>query len=446
MEQFEQLVTLMEKNQIAALKKRLGGMNATDVAAFLENLDPEKRLLVFRVLPKDLAADAFTYLPAEMQQTIVETISDGEVSRLADELCLDDTVDFLEVVPANVVKKVLRNVDKETRERITEFLKYPKNSAGSLMTVEFVELHDRLTVGQALDTVRREGDQMETVDTLYTIDNTHHLTGTLTLLDLVRADSSRKISELKHAPAAVARTLEDQEEVAADFSKYDLSHMPVVDGEGRLVGLITVDDIVDVIQDENTEDMEKMAAMAPSEKPYLKTSPWDLAKHRILWLLALMLSATITGRIITGFEELLAQAVVLTAFIPMLMDTGGNCGAQSSTMVIRGLALGQIAPRDIGRVLWKELRVSIICGVMLGVVNFARILCFEQVGAAVALAVSLSLVVTVICSKCVGGLLPILAKMVHLDPAVMASPLITTLVDTVSLLVFFSFSKMILGI
>ena len=426
MEQFEQLVTLMEKNQIAALKKRLGGMNATDVAAFLENLDPEKRLLVFRVLPKDLAADAFTYLPAEMQQTIVETISDGEVSRLADELCLDDTVDFLEEVPANVVKKVLRNVDKETRERITEFLKYPKNSAGSLMTVEFVELHDRLTVGQALDTVRREGDQMETVDTLYTIDNTHHLTGTLTLLDLVRADSSQKISELKHAPAAVARTLEDQEEVAADFSKYDLSHMPVVDGEGRLVGLITVDDIVDVIQDENTEDMEKMAAMAPSEKPYLKTSPWDLAKHRILWLLA--------------------QAVVLTAFIPMLMDTGGNCGAQSSTMVIRGLALGQIAPRDIGRVLWKELRVSIICGVMLGVVNFARILCFEQVGAAVALAVSLSLVVTVICSKCVGGLLPILAKMVHLDPAVMASPLITTLVDTVSLLVFFSFSKMILGI
>ena len=317
MEQFEQLVTLMEKNQIATLKKRLGGMNATDVAAFLENLDPEKRLLVFRVLPKDLAADAFTYLPAEMQQTIVETISDGEVSRLADELCLDDTVDFLEEVPANVVKKVLRNVDKETRERITEFLKYPKNSAGSLMTVEFVELHDSLTVGQALDTVRREGDQMETVDTLYTIDNTHHLTGTLTLLDLVRADSSRKISELKHAPAAVARTLEDQEEVAADFSKYDLSHMPVVDGEGRLVGLITVDDIVDVIQDENTEDMEKMAAMAPSEKPYLKTSPWDLAKHRILWLLALMLSATITGRIITGFEELLAQAVVLTAFIPM---------------------------------------------------------------------------------------------------------------------------------
>ena len=298
MEQFEQLVTLMEKNQIATLKKRLGGMNATDVAAFLENLDPEKRLLVFRVLPKDLAADAFTYLPAEMQQTIVETISDGEVSRLADELCLDDTVDFLEEVPANVVKKVLRNVDKETRERITEFLKYPKNSAGSLMTVEFVELHDRLTVGQALDTVRREGDQMETVDTLYTIDNTHHLTGTLTLLDLVRADSSRKISELKHAPAAVARTLEDQEEVAADFSKYDLSHMPVVDGEGRLVGLITVDDIVDVIQDENTEDMEKMAAMAPSEKPYLKTSPWDLAKHRILWLLALMLSATITGHII----------------------------------------------------------------------------------------------------------------------------------------------------
>ena len=305
MEQFEQLVTLMEKNQIAALKKRLGGMNATDVAAFLENLAPEKRLLVFRVLPKDLAADAFTYLPAEMQQTIVETISDGEVSRLADELCLDDTVDFLEEVPANVVKKVLHNVDKETRERITEFLKYPKNSAGSLMTVEFVELHDRLTVGQALDTVRREGDQMETVDTLYTIDNTHHLTGTLTLLDLVRADSSRKISELKHAPAAVARTLEDQEEVAADFSKYDLSHMPVVDGEGRLVGLITVDDIVDVIQDENTEDMEKMAAMAPSEKPYLKTSPWDLAKHRILWLLALMLSATITGRPVTGSVRVL---------------------------------------------------------------------------------------------------------------------------------------------
>ena len=439
MEQFEQLVTLMEKNQIAALKKRLGGMNATDVAAFLENLDPEKRLLVFRVLPKDLAADAFTYLPAEMQQTIVETISDGEVSRLADELCLDDTVDFLEEVPANVVKKVLRNVDKETRERITEFLKYPKNSAGSLMTVEFVELHDRLTVGQALDTVRREGDQMETVDTLYTIDNTHHLTGTLTLLDLVRADSSRKISELKHAPAAVARTLEDQEEVAADFSKYDLSHMPVVDGEGRLVGLITVDDIVDVIQDENTEDFEKMAGMTPSDDTYLRTPVITLAKHRIIWLMVLMLSAMVTGAMLEYYEAAFVSIPLLVTFIPQIMDTGGNCGSQASTMIIRGLALDEISPKDFTKAWWKEIRVALLCSIALCSVNFIRIL-IQYHDPQVALVVSGTLMLTICMAKSLGCILPILAKILKLDPAIMASPLITTITDAFSILVYFNFA------
>ncbi len=446
MERFEQLQQLIHNNQIGTLKMKLAEMNVVDIAAFMEVLDPERRLLVFRVLPKDLSADVFSYLPAEAQEHIVDAISDKEVSQVVDGLFLDDTVDFLEEVPANIVKKVLRNVDGETRGRIRQFLNYPKDSAGSLMTVEFIELHDRLTVRGAMDHIRKAGEEMETVNTIYTIDNTHHLIGALRLFDLIKNSEDKRLADLRTAAPLSVRTGEDREEVARIFHRYDLSELPVVDGEGRLVGLITVDDIMDVIQQENTEDMEKMAAIAPSEKEYLKTSPLEMFRKRIVWLMVLMVSATITGRIITGFESVLQSAVALAAFIPMLMDTGGNCGAQSSMMVIRGLALGQVACRDILRVLLKELRVSLLCGTALALVNFGRILLFEQAGVMVALAVSLSLLVTVISAKCIGGLLPILAKMARADPAVMASPLITTLVDAVSLMVFFTFSKIILKI
>ena len=420
MDRNERLQQLIRSNRLRELKADLSSWNPADVASFLEQLDGERRLLVFRVLPKDLAAAAFAYLPPEMEEQIVSAISDAEVGQVMDRLFTDDAVNFLEEVPANVVLRALRSVDKDTRERITRFLNYPKNSAGSLMTAEFIELHDRLTAREALDVVRREGSRMETVDVVYTIDDTRRLTGALRLFDLIRAREGLALRDIKRDQPVAAKTLEDQEDVARAFRRYDLTQMPVVDGEGRLVGIITADDVMDVIQQENTEDMERMAAMAPSEKPYLKTSPFALAKKRIVWLLVLMISATFTG---------------------------GNCGSQSSTLVIRGLALGEIRPRDALRVLNKELAVSLLCGATLAAVNFGRILLFEpQTGAAVALAVSLSLLVTVMVSKCLGGLLPIAAKAVHLDPAVMASPLITTVVDAVSLLVYFGFARAILGI
>ena len=447
MDRNERLQQLIRSNRLRELKADLSSWNPADIASFLEELDGERRLLVFRVLPKDLAAAAFAYLPPEMEEQIVSAISDAEVGQVMDRLFTDDAVNFLEEVPANVVLRALRSVDKDTRERITRFLNYPKNSAGSLMTAEFIELHDRLTAREALDVVRREGSRMETVDVVYTIDDTRRLTGALRLFDLIRAREGLALRDIKRDQPVAAKTLEDQEDVARAFRRYDLTQMPVVDGEGRLVGIITADDVMDVIQQENTEDMERMAAMAPSEKPNLKTSPVALAKKRIVWLLVLMISATFTGGIINGFQEVLSSVVVLAAFIPMLMDTGGNCGSQSSTLVIRGLALGEIRPRDALRVLKKELAVSLLCGAALAAVNFGRILLFEpQTGAAVALAVSLSLLVTVMVSKCLGGLLPIAAKAVHLDPAVMASPLITTVVDAVSLLVYFGFARAILGI
>lgn len=447
MDRNERLQQLIRSNRLRELKADLSSWNPADVASFLEQLDGERRLLVFRVLPKDLAAAAFAYLPPEMEEQIISSISDAEVGQVMDRLFTDDAVNFLEEVPANVVLRALRSVDKDTRERITRFLNYPKNSAGSLMTAEFIELHDCLTAREALDVVRREGSRMETVDVVYTIDDTRRLTGALRLFDLIRAREGLALRDIKRDQPVAVKTLQDQEDVARAFRRYDLTQMPVVDGEGRLVGIITADDVMDVIQQENTEDMERMAAMAPSEKPYLKTSPFELAKKRIVWLLVLMISATFTGGIINGFQEVLSSVVVLAAFIPMLMDTGGNCGSQSSTLVIRGLALGEIRPRDALRVLNKELAVSLLCGVTLAAVNFGRILLFEpQTGAAVALAVSLSLLVTVMVSKCLGGLLPIAAKAVHLDPAVMASPLITTVVDAVSLLVYFGFARAILGI
>lgn len=438
MERFEQLNTLLQSGNLTALRQALAGMNEVDIADFMQDLDKEKTLLVFRLLPKDLFADVFSYMEPDRQQLIVESISDKEVQRVIDDLYMDDVVDFLEEVPANVVKRVLRTVDKETRKTILEYLQYPRDSAASLMTPEFVEFHERTKIVDALQMIRETAMEKETLDVIYVIDQTHHLTGFTTLYKLITADEQAQVADCMDKNVLSVHTLDDKEQVARTFTRYDLSAMPVVDHEGRLVGLITVDDIVDVIQDENTEDMEIMAAMTPSEKPYLKTSVFDLAKHRVLWLLILMVSATVTGRIISYYDGLLQTAVVLASFIPMLMDTGGNCGSQASVMVIRGLALGEVEMRDILRVLWKELRVGLLVGVVLSVVNFGRIMLFEGVGTMVALTVSLSLFVTVVVAKCIGCSLPIVARRCGFDPAVMASPFITTIVDAISLVVFFN--------
>lgn len=444
MERFEQLNTLLQSGNLTALRQALAGMNEVDIADFMQDLDKEKTLLVFRLLPKDLFADVFSYMEPDRQQLIVESISDKEVQRVIDDLYMDDVVDFLEEVPANVVKRVLRTVDKETRKTILEYLQYPRDSAASLMTPEFVEFHERTKIVDALQMIRETAMEKETLDVIYVIDQTHHLTGFTTLYKLITADEQAQVADCMDKNVLSVHTLDDKEQVARTFTRYDLSAMPVVDHEGRLVGLITVDDIVDVIQDENTEDMEIMAAMTPSEKPYLKTSVFDLAKHRVLWLLILMVSATVTGRIISYYDGLLQTAVVLASFIPMLMDTGGNCGSQASVMVIRGLALGEVEMRDILRVLWKELRVGLLVGVVLSVVNFGRIMLFESVGTMVALTVSLSLFVTVVVAKCIGCSLPIVARRCGFDPAVMASPFITTIVDAISLVVFFNIATNLL--
>lgn len=444
MERFEQLNTLLQSGNLTALRQALAGMNEVDIADFMQVLDKEKTLLVFRLLPKDLFADVFSYMEPDRQQLIVESISDKEVQRVIDDLYMDDVVDFLEEVPANVVKRVLRTVDKETRKTILEYLQYPRDSAASLMTPEFVEFHERTKIVDALQMIRETAMEKETLDVIYVIDQTHHLTGFTTLYKLITADEQAQVADCMDKNVLSVHTLDDKEQVARTFTRYDLSAMPVVDHEGRLVGLITVDDIVDVIQDENTEDMEIMAAMTPSEKPYLKTSVFDLAKHRVLWLLILMVSATVTGRIISYYDGLLQTAVVLASFIPMLMDTGGNCGSQASVMVIRGLALGEVEMRDILRVLWKELRVGLLVGVVLSVVNFGRIMLFESVGTMVALTVSLSLFVTVVVAKCIGCSLPIVARRCGFDPAVMASPFITTIVDAISLVVFFNIATNLL--
>ncbi|MDR2514115.1 MAG: magnesium transporter [Christensenellaceae bacterium] len=447
MEHFEELGALLQGNRLPELRSALREMNAVDIAAFMEDLPKERALLVFRLLPKDLCADVFSYMEDTAQQLmIVESISDREVRAVIEDLFLDDAVDFLEEMPANVVKRVLRSVDKGTREQISEFLKYPQDSAASLMTVEFVELHDHYTVREAFARLRATAVDKETVDLLYAIDRTHHLTGFISLYKLVTSPEDALLSDCMERNVLAVNAFDDKELVAQTFTRYDLSAMPVVDNEGRLVGLITVDDVVDVIQEENTEDIQIMAATTPNDKPYLQTGVLSLSKDRVLWLLILMISATVTGSIITSFEGVLQSSVALAAFIPMLMDTGGNAGAQSSTLIIRGIALGEIRIGDMLRVLWKEFRISILVGLALAAVNFGRILLFTSSGAMVSLTVSLSVFLTVIVAKTIGGLLPIVAKLCRLDPAVMASPLITTIVDAIALIVYFLFAVNLLHI
>ncbi len=450
---FGGLYRLLAKNQLKELRQELTDMAYADIAEFIMDLDDDKiAVKIFRILPKDISADVFSYLETDSQTVIVQSITDSEIERLMDDLYVDDAVDFLEEVPANIVRRVLANTDKETRDIINRFLKYPENSAGSVMTIEMVELHDRLTVAEAIKSIRRTGVDKETIYTCYVIDDKRHLVGTIPLRRLLLNDEDTLITDIMSEDEQLifVRTMDDQEEVAALAKKYDLLSVPVVDTEDRLVGIITIDDIVDIIEEEATEDFEKMASLLPSEDGYLKTGVFSHAKNRVGWLLVLLITSTFTGQIIEGFEMQLATIAGLTACIPMLMGTGGNSGNQASTLIIRGLALGEIKMKDFFRVLWKELRVSLIVGVILGVANYLRMLGVrfltgDNVTDSVILVVSLSVVAVVIVSKTIGCTLPILAKALKLDPALMAGPVITTLVDAISLLVYFGFANLLIS-
>ena len=442
----EEIRELLDTKQYTRLRQRLSELNDADIAAVMEELEEEEMLKVFRILPKDMAADVFSYLEVENQQTIITSLSDKEAANIIDNLMADDATDLLEEMPANVVKKLLANASPDTRRDINHLLRYPEDSAGSIMTVEYVDLKENLTVAEAIDRIRKVGLDSETINICYVLDPGRKLVGTVALRYLLLSDPDAVIGEMMHENVIAINTLMDQEEAARQFKKYDFTAMPVVDNEKRLVGIITVDDIVDIIEEETTEDMEKMAAIMPSDKPYMRTGIWETYKKGIPWLLLLMISAAFTGRIITAFEDALSVYVVLTAFIPMLMDTGGNAGGQASVTVIRGLSLGEIGYKDVLRVVWKEIRVAFMCGVTLAAANFCKLLWFDRVGIPVSAVVCLTLVVTVVIAKLVGCTLPVLAKRLGFDPAVMASPFITTIVDALSLLIYFSFATRLLGL
>ncbi len=441
---FKILLNLLAKGDFSALKADLTEMNVVDIAEFLEELDKDAMIKVFRILPKDISADVFSYLDPDYQEDIVVSITDAEVGKLIDDLFLDDVVDFLEEVPANVVTRVLRSASPEMRKMINTFLSYPENSAGSIMTNEMVELHDRLTVAQAIDHIRLTGVDKETIYTCYCIDNSRHLMGTVDLSDLIFNDRSALIRDIMDDDRQLisVNTLDDQEKVADVAKHYDLLAVPVVDNENRLVGMVTIDDIMDIIEDEATEDFEKMAALLPSDEEYLKTPVHILVKNRIGWLLVLMISATLTGSIIRSFEDMLAVVTGLTASIPILTGTGGNAGNQSSTIAIRSLALGEIEPKDTFRVLFKEMRVALICGLILGVANFARMVVIGGTGSFdIYMVVSVSMFFAVVMAKMIGCTLPLLAKRFKIDPAVIAGPVISTLVDSLSLLIYFALAS-----
>ena len=439
------LQQLLESGRHSELRGALMVLSPVDIAQFLEALDPEKTLLVFRILPKDISADVFSYMSSEKKQALIESIGDNEIRNLINDMFLDDTVDFLEELPANVVKRVLQNTDTKTRNLINQFLQYQDNSAGSIMTIEYMELRADITVKQALAEIKQVGFDKETIYTIYIIDEGRRLIGTVALKKLILCDENALIQSIMDTSVISVTTADDQEKVASLVRRYDLLAIPVVDKESRLVGIITADDIMDVIQEENTEDFEKMAALTPSEDSYLHTSPWKLAINRIPWLLLLSIAAIFTGMIITQFEGLLQNVdIVLTACIPMLMDTGGNCGAQVSTLIIRGLALNELQPKDILKILWKEFRVALIVGAVLSVFTFLRVYFLNQAGYLVSLTVAAALYCTVIVAKAIGCCLPLLAKKIHLDPALMASPLITTIVDATSLTIYFSIATALL--
>ena len=445
-ELFSELKNFLDQKQYVKLREWLRDLNVADIAAMMEELDEELQLKTFRILPKDMAADIFSYLPIEVEQQIITSISDREAGKIIDNLMADDATDLLEEMPANIVKRLLANASHETRRDINHLLRYPEDSAGSIMTVEFMDLKEGQTVAQAIERIKKAAVDSETINICYVLDYQRKLKGTVALRYLLLKDPDEKIGDIMHENVISLHTLMDQEEVARQFQKYDFTAMPVVDNEDRLVGIITVDDVVDILQEEATEDMEKMAAIVPSDKPYLKTTVFETWKKRIPWLLLLMISATFTGKIIASFEDALSVYVVLTTFIPMLMDTGGNAGGQTSVTVIRGLSLNEIEFSDFFKVVWKEIRVALLCGLTLAVANFVKLMIIDRVTMPVAAVVCATLVVAVLIAKLVGSMLPMLAKKIGFDPAVMASPFITTIVDALSLLIYFRIASMVLGI
>ena len=437
---------LLEKKQYTKLRQMLSDKNTADIAVILEELPEEDLLKIFRILPKTMAADVFSYLEVDHQHELITSMSEKDAASIINNLMADDATDLLEEMPANIVKKILANASPDTRRDINHLLRYPEDSAGSIMTVEYVDLKETMTVEDAIERIRKVGVDSETINICYVLDAKRKLIGTVALRYLLISPSDAVIGEIMHEDVIFINTLMDQEEVARQFQKYDFTAMPVVDNEERLVGIITVDDIVDILQEEATEDIEKMAAIVPTDKPYMKTTVFETWKKRIPWLLLLMISATFTGSIITSFEDALSACVVLTAYIPMLMDTGGNAGGQASVTIIRGLSLNEIEFKDAFRVLWKEARVAVLCGLTLAAANFLKLLIFDHVAIAVATVVCLTLIAAVFIAKVIGCLLPMFAKKIGFDPAVMASPFITTIVDALSLLIYFSIATAVMHI
>ncbi len=438
----EQINELLEERKFATLGKILKDLNPADVALIMDELPEDELPLVFRILPKELAAETFAELDGDLQELLVTSFSDKELRAVMDEMFVDDAVDMIEEMPANVVSRILKNTDPEIRNAINTILKYPEDSAGSIMTVEYVYLRKDITVADAFKRIRQVGVDKETIYTCYVTEN-RKLVGTITVKDLLLSAEDCLIEEIMDDHVIFVDAYEDKEVVAEQFRRYDLMAMPVVDKEERLVGIVTFDDAMDVIQEENTEDIEMMAAVTPTDKPYLKTGVFETWKKRILWLLLLMVSATFTSSILGIFEESMAAQSALILFIPMIMGTGGNAGGQSSVTIIRGLSLNEITMGDIWRIIWKELRVALLCGITLAVVSFAKVLFLDREGIMVAAVVALTIMATLIFAKIVGATLPILAKRIGFDPAVMASPFITTIVDALSMLIYFKIADWI---
>ena len=442
----ELILKLLEEKNYSELKELLVEMNPADISSIFKEIANEKIPLLFRLLPKVLAAETFVEMEADAQELLITGFSDNELKEVLDELYLDDTVDIVEEMPANVVKRILLNSDSDTRKMINEILKYPDDSAGSIMTIEYVSLRPGMTVEEAIKRIRRTGIDKETIYTCYVTDDNRFLQGSVTIKSLLLAEETEEIADLMDRKCISVHTLEDKEEVANKFNKYDLLAIPVVDDENRLVGIVTFDDAIDVMQDEATEDIKKMAAIIPSDKSYFKTTVFETWKARMPWLLLLMISATFTGMIITSFENALATCTILTAYIPMLMDTGGNSGGQASVTIIRALSLGEVEFKDILKVVWKEFRVSLACGITLTACNFVKLLVFDRVEIIIAAVICITLLMTVIIAKVIGCALPILTKKIGFDPAVMASPFITTIVDAISLLIYFKVASAFIGL
>lgn len=437
----EKLDQLLSQSRHGQLRGALMMLNPVDIAGYMKKLEREKLLLLFRILPKDVSADVFSYMDADQRQMLVEGIADAEISALIDEMFVDDAVDFLEELPANAVKRVLQNTDPKTRAIINQFLKYPENSAGSLMTIEYCEVSQDMNVRDALKSIKETGVDKETVYTLYMLDSQRHLVGTVPLHKALVVPEETALIKLVDPGIITVTTLDDQEIVADTVRKYHLLSIPVVDTEGRMVGIITNDDIMDVIEEENTEDFEKMSGLAPAEEPYFKTRLLTLAGNRLPWLMILMFTSIISGAIISRFESVLAVNILLSASIPMLMDTGGNCGQQAATLMIRGIALGEVKFSDIFRVLWTEFRVGLMIGIALSSVTFLRLLLINRASVILSAVIAASLFCTVVIAKSIACVLPLLAQRIRLDPALAAAPLITTLVDAASLFVFFSIAS-----